>query len=142
MLSEIQLKMTFDAGHRVVGHGGKCARLHGHTYRVEVTAVGPVRDPGFVADFGDIKDLINKWDHQMLIWAEDPFVDQVFSQKGLNTKEMGIFYLPFNPTAENMAKYLAQKIGITFDLMETSVTLWETAGCNATYIHRRDSVSL
>ena len=29
------VKQHFDAAHRIPGHGGKCANIHGHTYKVE-----------------------------------------------------------------------------------------------------------
>lgn len=124
MIGEIFLEMTFDAGHRIVGHKGKCARLHGHTYRVEIRCAGPVRDPGFVIDFGDIKDLVNKWDHQMLLWEQDEI-------SNFALQEFGVIDLPFNPTAENMAAYLASEIAEKFDLLEVSVTLWETPKASA-----------
>lgn len=135
-LSEIYLEMTFDAGHRIVDHKGKCARLHGHTYRVEVRASGMVVHPGFLADFGDIKDLINEWDHYTLLWNLDPITESIAYNPLL--KEWGVLLVPFNPTAENMAYSLAVRIGDTFDLFDTQVTLWETQKANATYVHHRE----
>ena len=135
MNGEISLTMTFDAGHRIVGHKGKCARLHGHTYKVHILCQGKVKDPGFVVDFGDIKDLVNEWDHQMLLWIDDPLWGP---QGNPNKREQllgsfGCLCLAFNPTAENMAAYLAKKIVRTFGLISTQVTLWETPNCSATY---------
>ena len=49
---------TFEAAHRLpnVPPEHKCARLHGHSFRVRVTVTGPV-DPklGWVIDFADVK---------------------------------------------------------------------------------------
>jgi 6-pyruvoyltetrahydropterin/6-carboxytetrahydropterin synthase len=54
---EIYREFTFEAAHRLpnVPEGHKCARLHGHSYRVEVHVSGPI-DPGtgWVMDFGDL----------------------------------------------------------------------------------------
>jgi 6-pyruvoyltetrahydropterin/6-carboxytetrahydropterin synthase len=129
--SEISYEMTFDAGHRIVGHKGKCARLHGHTYRVHIMAAGVVKPPGFVVDFGDLKELVNEWDHRMLIWNADPLVVP-------NTKEFwvdeGVVILPFNPTAENMARYLAYTCMEMFELHSVMVELWETPKCMARYV--------
>ena len=33
-------QFSFDASHQLVGHFGKCANLHGHTYKVEVSLAG------------------------------------------------------------------------------------------------------
>src|SRR6478752_2152122 len=60
--SEIFREFTFEAAHRLpnVPEGHKCARLHGHSYRLSVHVVGPL-DPefGWVMDFGDIKQVVN-----------------------------------------------------------------------------------
>ncbi len=123
MSQEIHLEMTFDAGHRIFGHKGKCARLHGHTYRVEIWCQGEVRDPGFVVDFGDIKDLVNEWDHRFLLWENDPIF--LVNNEALD-EGYGIVRLPFNPTAENMAMDLCQRIQEAFDLEWVRMQLWET----------------
>lgn len=55
---EIFKAFTFEAAHRLpyVPEGHKCARLHGHSFGVEIHVAGPV-DPktGWVMDFADIK---------------------------------------------------------------------------------------
>lgn len=129
--SEISVEFTFDAGHRIVGHKGKCARLHGHTYRVHVMAAGPLREPGFVVDFGDIKDLVNKWDHRMLLWRGDPIVLALNDPHVLDEE---IVWLDFNPTAELMAKDLAVRLTEEFSLQAIMVELWETPNAMARYI--------
>ncbi len=48
----------FDAAHSLPGYQGKCANLHGHTYKVEVVVEGPVGDNGFVMDFYDLKKIL------------------------------------------------------------------------------------
>lgn len=49
---------TLEAAHRLpnVPPGHKCARLHGHSFRIEVHVGGPI-DPrtGWVMDFADLK---------------------------------------------------------------------------------------
>ncbi|MEO5353845.1 MAG: 6-carboxytetrahydropterin synthase [Magnetococcus sp. XQGC-1] len=70
---------TFDAAHQLAYHDGKCRRLHGHTYRMELLFSGPVQRPhrdnpqsGFVADFGRLDqiirtELVDRYlDHQRL----------------------------------------------------------------------------
>lgn len=123
MDGSIALEMTFDAGHRIVGHKGKCACLHGHTYRVKILMNGEVKEPGFVVDFGLVKGVVNLWDHKLLLWESDTCMDHLDS---VEDSILGVIRLPFNPTAENMAHDLARGIQSAFDLDYVHVTLWET----------------
>jgi len=55
---EIFKEFTFEAAHRLpnVPLGHKCARLHGHSFRVEVHVAGAVdQNVGWVLDFSDLK---------------------------------------------------------------------------------------
>lgn len=55
---EIYKEFTVEAAHRLpnVPAGHKCARLHGHSFRIEIRARGPLDpDLGWVMDFADIK---------------------------------------------------------------------------------------
>jgi 6-pyruvoyltetrahydropterin/6-carboxytetrahydropterin synthase len=62
---------TFDSAHKLTDYYGKCERLHGHTYRLEVTVSGPVHDNGMVVDFVLLKRIVKrrvleKLDHHYL----------------------------------------------------------------------------
>ncbi|MBA3470032.1 MAG: 6-carboxytetrahydropterin synthase QueD [Herpetosiphonaceae bacterium] len=54
----------FEAAHQLPNHRGKCARLHGHSYRLEVSVRGPIMpargasDDGMVIDLDDIKQIV------------------------------------------------------------------------------------
>lgn len=52
-------EFRFEAAHRLpkVPTGHKCARLHGHSFKIELTIEGPVNpDTGWFIDFGDLFD--------------------------------------------------------------------------------------
>lgn len=125
----------FSAGHRVHGHEGKCAHLHGHNYRVHFTVEGHLDMLGRVIDFSAIKDrlcnwLEANWDHKMLIGTNDPLLPGL-----VYLDHDGIIEVPFNPTAENMANYLLTQIA-PMQLEGTGVTLIhvsieETRKCSA-----------
>lgn len=128
----------FSAGHRVYGHESKCAHLHGHNYRVHFTVERSVRaldDLGRVLDFGAIKSCLCEWlelewDHKMLLWAHDPYVQD----DGALCGDSSVVVVPFNPTAENMASYLLTKIGpkvLPPGIQLIKVTIEETRKCSA-----------
>lgn len=130
MPHEITLEHTTDTGHRIVGHEGKCARLHGHTYRWLVTCKSEeLVEPGFVIDFGDLKDYLNEWDHRLLLWEEDPWyiaADQE-QMRTVSIGQSGIVRVPFNPTAEHMAKHMAETIRRgNSNIYYVSIELYET----------------
>lgn len=82
---ELTRVFTFDAAHYVAGHPGRCAKLHGHTYRLEVTVKGHCHSSGMVLDFQTLKDIV---DHAII----RPFLDHCHLNETL----------PLNPTAENI----------------------------------------
>jgi 6-pyruvoyltetrahydropterin/6-carboxytetrahydropterin synthase len=93
---ELYKEFTFEAAHRLpnVAPEHKCARLHGHSYRVIVHVSGEV-DPqsGMVMDFADIKAafkpiVVDQLDHYYLNEVE-----------GLE-----------NPTSENLAQWIWQRL--------------------------------
>ncbi len=73
LITELTKEFTFEAAHRLphVPEGHKCARLHGHSYTVEVTIRGPV-DPhmGWIVDFAVLTEvwqgLRAQLDHRLL----------------------------------------------------------------------------
>jgi len=50
---------------------GSCAQLHGHTYRLQVSVAGPLRENGMIIDFCELKRLVketilDRYDHRLL----------------------------------------------------------------------------
>lgn len=137
-------------GHRVVGHENKCRHLHGHNYRIHFVCEADQLDSvGRVIDFGVIKEKLcmwveNNWDHKFLAWVNDPVMNAACDALGdthRNDSQLmfaeSIVFVPFNPTAENMAQHLVEVIGPQ-QLAGTGVTLVsvrieETAKCSASF---------
>lgn len=111
---------TFDAAHQLPNHDGKCARLHGHTYKVELTVTGEIKDAngdadeGMVIDFGALSTIWKKY--------LEPALDHRF----LND-ELPSAYHP--TTAENIACWLADEFAdhlLALPVQVTRVRVWET----------------
>lgn len=67
----ITKKIYFDSAHKNEWKRGKFARLHGHTYFLEIYAKAPLDEKlGWIVDFGDIKKffapIVSQLDHQYL----------------------------------------------------------------------------
>ena len=112
---DIYKTFTIEAAHRLpnVPEGHKCARLHGHSFSVEIHVRGPLQEKtGWVLDFADIKEafqpLFELLDHNYLNDIE-----------GLE-----------NPTSENLAKWLWQRLRPTLPLLSKVIVLETcTSGC-------------
>lgn len=106
----------FEAAHQLPDHKGKCARLHGHSYRLEVTLRGPIREVpgqsehGMVMDFADVSHCV----HNAVLERLDHY----------NINEVTGIYT----TAENLVHWIWDRL-IEVGLPETllyRVRLWET----------------
>lgn len=130
--------LEFDAAHRVVNHESKCATLHGHRYKIEITAEADKLDSiGRVIDFSVLKEKIGtwldtNWDHTTILFSED--VETIKALRWIpHFKEP--FVAPWNPTAENMAEYLLNDVCFKqlqdTGVLVTRVRVWETPNCYA-----------
>ena len=80
---------------------------------------------GRVIDFSVIKELLCKWlddnwDHKMILWDQDPLFTELLKL------DSSVVSIPYNPTAENLARYL---VGNN----------WSTIICTSTYNSQRSN---
>ena len=72
MRTRLERAYRFEAAHFLpkVPPGHKCARMHGHSYQIEVVIEGELDERGWVMDFAEIDDhvapLVRELDHQIL----------------------------------------------------------------------------
>jgi 6-pyruvoyltetrahydropterin/6-carboxytetrahydropterin synthase len=103
---QLTQELAFCYGHRLVGHPGKCARLHGHNARAFVTLRSETLDAqGMVADFDTVLRRMRifvdeQLDHQLLLQENDPVVP------ALRSASEPFRTLRFAPTAENLARMI------------------------------------
>jgi 6-pyruvoyltetrahydropterin/6-carboxytetrahydropterin synthase len=110
-------EFRFEAAHRLprVPEGHKCARLHGHSFKVEIAVAGPV-DPatGWLIDFAVLHDL---WAplHERL---DHHYLNEI---PGLE-----------NPTSEVLARWIWDALAPKLTAL-TQVTLFETCEARCEY---------
>lgn len=116
MRTEIEKRFRFEAAHRLpnVPAEHKCARLHGHSFRVTIRVTGPVdATSGWIVDFAA---LSRAWEplHAAL---DHRYLNEV---AGLE-----------NPTSELVARYIAERF-VVDGAKVVSVTVHETCTSSAT----------
>ena len=86
---KVKKRIEISSSHSLdLDYGSKCENIHGHNWIIEIFCKSEeLNRNGMVIDFSEIKKEVMKLDH-----------------KNLNE------ILVFNPTAENIAKYLCCKI--------------------------------
>ena len=125
-------EIHFCYGHRLLDYNGKCAHPHGHNGKIEIELASKKLDSrGMVFDFGDVKEIIQKWvdkelDHKMILSRQDPLV------KILQKMNEPVFLMNENPTAESMAKLIFD-YAQSKKLPVSRVTFWETVSSSATF---------
>lgn len=93
-----------------------------------------LRPPGFVVDFGDVKAVLNEWDHYTLLWHKDPVLVAERVGGRIVENSSHVIRVPFNPTAENMAKHMAQRLQEEFNLQRCEIVLHETPKSKARWV--------
>ena len=104
----IEKSMEISAAHRLnLSYQSKCQNLHGHNWHVTIYCKAKeLNKDGMVCDFTHIKKAIHeKLDHQ--------YLNDI---------------LPFNPTAENMARWMCEQIPTCY-----KVSVQESDGNIAVY---------
>lgn len=141
---ELHTAYDFDAAHRIRGHPGKCAHLHGHTYRLEVTVSAPALGRlDMVMDFDALEHVVRRaildvWDHATLLAADDPLADAIAAVQAEAPDR--VVRLPGLPTGEVMAREAWQAIdrSLPSHVGLERVLIRETPRCAAVYT--RDDV--
>lgn len=107
----LKVRDKFSAAHYLEGYQGKCERVHGHTFHVEVeVTVHELDKTGIGIDFTELKKSLAAAlpDHALL--------NEVFA---------------FNPSAENIARHLYGELKKAYPVK--AVTVWESEDASATY---------
>jgi 6-pyruvoyltetrahydropterin/6-carboxytetrahydropterin synthase len=119
---EVMIERNFSSAHQLRGYKGKCENLHGHNYKIEIFARGRELDHiGLLVDFGELKsaadDIVHYLDHR-------------------NINELPPFDAELNPSAENLARYILERVAARVGdarVQVYKVRCYETPTSVATY---------
>lgn len=116
----IGVQTSFSAAHYHPGVKPECGRLHGHNYRVEVTAESARLRGGMVVDFLELsrwtEEAVQDWDHRLLNETAD--------------------FRKLPPTTENISRIIFRKVACRAPRRRwrlVQVKVWETDSCWAAY---------
>ena len=108
---ELVVKETFSSAHFLEHYRGKCEKMHGHTFEIEVCfRVNELNESGIGIDFTELKAYLKELlpDHEIL--------NEVFD---------------FSPSAENLSRYFYYKIKEKYPV--SKVMVWESDNAGAAY---------
>jgi len=131
MQVSIAREYTWEMGHALLYHNGKCYRAHGHNYRMQVEVSGLLDDStSMILDFADLDSLvkprIEELDHRFLVHIDDTRFGDDYA------------YIKWDedPTAESIALHLFHNLTAEMKSSEglilERVTLYETDKASAT----------
>ncbi|OGF15760.1 MAG: 6-carboxytetrahydropterin synthase QueD [Candidatus Eisenbacteria bacterium RBG_16_71_46] len=118
MRVELTKEYAFEAAHRLpmVPPDHKCFRMHGHSYRIEVTLGGDVDErAGWLVDFGDITAVV------------EPLLKRELDHRALNDVP-GLE----NPTSEVLCGWLWARLEPRLPGLR-AITVMETCTARCTY---------
>ncbi len=120
MAYELFIQADFSAAHNLREYKGKCERLHGHNWRIDLRLAGDrLNAEGLLLDFTEAKRILGE-------------VLERFDHRYLNEVE------PFDrlqPSSEMIARVVAEAVAerLPAGVRVVSVTAWESDRCAATY---------
>ncbi|MDU9375771.1 hypothetical protein McpSp1_03500 [Methanocorpusculaceae archaeon Sp1] len=130
MATRIFKETHFDASHRLMHYQGKCSRLHGHRWGVEVWMEGIIDATSkILIDYNIVKQVVEVYDHQVILNKDDPLAAAIlpFQQPVLTNGD---------PTSELLAEDIRYRLNSfcrenNMDAHVTKVRVWESDGCYA-----------
>jgi 6-pyruvoyltetrahydropterin/6-carboxytetrahydropterin synthase len=122
--TEIFKEFTFEAAHRLpfVPEDHKCARLHGHSFKVEIHVGGEVdRRDGWIMDFAELKAAFKP----ILAQLDHYYLNEI---EGLA-----------NPTSENLARWIWDRVVLALPGL-SKIVVRETCTSGCVYVGSKDDL--
>lgn len=130
MATQIYKETHFDASHRLMHYEGKCSRLHGHRWSIEVWMEGTIDATSkILIDYNIIRQIVNTYDHQVILNREDPMV------AALSPFQTAVL-TDGDPTSELLAEDIRSRLNAfclehQMDVHVSRIRVWESDGCYA-----------
>ena len=134
----LKTSAEFDSAHFLSGYEGKCANIHGHRWRTEVTVKGEELSSegtkrGMLIDFVDLKKqvriLADSFDHALIY---EKGILRPLTLEALHSEGFRLIEVPYRPTAENFARAFYEAL-TEKGLRVSAVTVYETPENCAVY---------
>ncbi len=107
----------FDSAHNLIHYKGKCEKLHGHTYKLDVTVKGTTDSEDMVLDFVDFKRIVKE---NVINILDHNYLNDILKQ----------------PSTENLALWIWNKLTdkLKYDNYQLyEVKVWETSNSFVTF---------
>ncbi len=118
---ELMVETTFSAAHQLKGYRGKCERLHGHNWKVQVHVIAEkLNEIDIAIDFHEMKSLTN----EVVSALDHSILNEIFP------------FTEKNPSSENIAKWVYDSLRKKIQnetIQLSAVTVWESENASATY---------
>ena len=130
---QIRKKIRFEMAHILdSSYSEECQQIHGHSYIAEIFLQAErLNADGMVLDFKKLKETINTevmaiFDHALIV------SENWYNSKKAYLRLKGVTRVPYNPTAENMAKDIFERL-FSVHMQVCKVRLHETESGWAEY---------
>jgi len=118
---ELMVETRFSSAHQLRGYKGKCERLHGHNWKVQVYVLADrLNEIDIAIDFHDLKRLTD----EVITQLDHGFLNDIFP------------FTEKNPSSENIAKWIYDSLKKKLNnenINLSAVTVWESETASATY---------
>jgi len=118
---ELTIETGFASAHQLRGYKGKCEKMHGHNWKVQVSVTAErLNDIDLAIDFHDLKRMAN----EVVSPLDHAFLNDIFP------------FTEKNPSSENIAKWIYDSMNKKLsegNVRVSAVTVWESDTASASY---------
>jgi 6-pyruvoyltetrahydropterin/6-carboxytetrahydropterin synthase len=118
---ELTIETGFASAHQLRGYKGKCEKMHGHNWKVQISVIAErLNEVDLAIDFHDLKRMAN----EVVSPLDHAFLNEIFP------------FTEKNPSSENIAKWIYDSMNkkLSEDNVRVSaVTVWESDTASASY---------